>query len=76
MFLRELEALDAFALERETEEALTLGATDPDVRRLLEALAFFSARTKAAAVDCMTQAVRRVAGGALDELLEPVPAAM
>jgi type VI secretion system protein ImpG len=76
LFLRELEALDAFALERETEGALTLGATDPDVRRLLEALAFFSARTKASAVDCMTEAVRRVAGSVLDELLEPVPAAM
>lgn len=76
LFLRELEALDAFAIERETEGALTLGVTDPDVRRLLEALAFFSARTKASAVDCMSEAVRRTAGGVLDELLEPVPAAM
>lgn len=76
LFLRELEALDAFAIERETEGALTLGVTDPDVRRLLEALAFFSARTKASAVDCMTEAVHRVAGGVLEELLEPVPAAM
>lgn len=76
LFLRELEALDAFASERETEGELTLGVTDPDVRRLLEALAFFSARTKASAVDCMTAAVRRAAGGVLDELLEPVPAAM
>jgi type VI secretion system protein ImpG len=76
LFLRELEALDAFALERETEGALTLGTADPDVRRLLEALAFFSARTKASAADCMTEAVRRIAGSVLDELLEPVPAAM
>jgi type VI secretion system protein ImpG len=76
LFLRELEALDAFALERETEGALTIGATDPDVRRLLEALAFFSARTQAAAVESTATAVRRIAAGTLDDLLEPAPAAL
>src|SRR5690606_28849513 len=67
---------DAFAAERESEFALDSGKDDPDVRRLIEAMAFFSARTRSGAVGAVESAVRRVAAGMLDELLVPTPAAM
>jgi len=76
LFLAEMSALDAFAARREAEGALSLGTDDPDVRRILEAVAFFSARTRAAAASATTAAVRRIAAGTLDELLAPEPAAM
>ncbi|MDC3953871.1 type VI secretion system baseplate subunit TssF [Polyangium jinanense] len=76
LFLEELSALDAFAARREAEGALSLGAEDPDVRRILEAQAFFSARTRAAAQRATAAAVRRIAAGTLDELLVPAPASM
>ena len=47
LFLTELSQLDAFAAERESEFALDSGRDDPDVRRLIEAMAFFSARRPA-----------------------------
>ncbi|MRG92576.1 type VI secretion system baseplate subunit TssF [Polyangium spumosum] len=76
LFLEELSALDAFAARREAEGALSLGAEDPDVRRILEAQAFFSARTRAAAQRATAAAVRRIAAGTLDELLVSSPASM
>lgn len=76
LYLTELSRLDAFAAEREREFALDSGREDPDVRRLIEAVAFFSARTRAAAMGAVEAAVRRVAGSTLDELLAPTPAAM
>ena len=76
LFLEELSALDAFAARRESEGALSLGTEDPDVRRILEAQAFFSARTRAAAKHATTAAVRRIAAGTLDELLVSAPASM
>lgn len=75
LFLAELAALDAFAAAREEERGLPLGREDPDVRRLLEALAFFSARTRAAAAEGMREAIRRMANAVLDELVTPMPAA-
>lgn len=76
LFLTELAELDSFAAEREGEFALDAGREDPDVRRLIEAMAFFSARTRAGAVGALETAVRRLAAGTLDELLVPSPAAM
>ncbi len=76
LFLEELSALDAFAARRESEGALSLGTDDPDVRRILEAQAFFSARTRAAAANATASAVRRIAAGTLDELLTVSPASM
>ncbi len=76
MFLAELQALDAFAARREAEGGLLPGRDDPDVRRILEAMAFFSARTRAAAAAATRAAVRRIAAGTLDDLLATSPAAM
>jgi len=74
LFVAELAALDRFAAEREERRALPLGREDPDVRRLLEALAFFAARTRAVAADEMRRAVRRMAAGVIDDLMTPMPA--
>ncbi|AUX29129.1 MULTISPECIES: type VI secretion system baseplate subunit TssF [Sorangium] len=76
LFLAELAALDAFAARREVEGGLLPGREDPDVRRLVEAMAFFSARTRAAAAASTRAAVRRIAAGTLDDLLAPSPAAL
>ncbi len=75
LFLEELEALDRFSSARAGDGGAPLGPEDPDVRRLVEAMAFFSARTRAAAVDATHAAVVRMAGGTLDDLLAPLPAA-
>lgn len=76
LFLAELEAFDAFAARREVEGGLLPGRDDPDVRRMIEAMAFFSARTRAGAIAATSAAVRRIAAGTLDDLLSPCPAAM
>jgi type VI secretion system protein ImpG len=76
LYLTELSRLDSFAAERESEFALDSGRDDPDVRRLIEAMAFFSARTRSGAIGAVESAVRRLAAGTLDELLVPTPAAM
>jgi type VI secretion system protein ImpG len=75
LFLEELDALDGFEARRSGDGVLTLGPEDPDVRRLVEAMAFFSARTRAAAADATQAAVLRMAAGTLDPLLVPMPAA-
>jgi type VI secretion system protein ImpG len=76
LFLAELSGLDAFAARREADGVLALGSDDPDVRRILEAMAFFSARTRAVAAEQTAAAVRRIAAGTLDDLLGTEPAAM
>lgn len=76
LFLTELAELDAFAAQREQEFTLDSGREDPDVRRLIEAMAFFSARTRAGAMGALESAVQRLAGGTLDELLGSTPAAV
>lgn len=76
LYLAELSALDAFAARREVEGGLSPGREDPDVRRIIEAMAFFSARTRAAATGAMQAAVRRIAAGTLDDLLAAQPAAL
>ncbi len=75
-FTEELSALDAFFDRRaEAHEHFKLGRQDPDVRRILEAVAFFSARTRQLAAANVREAVERLARGQLDDLLAPVPAA-
>lgn len=76
LFLSELCELDAFAAERESEFRLASGKDDPDVRRLIEAMAFFSARTRSGAINAVDTAVQRLAAGTLDDLLVPCPAAV
>ncbi|UQA56292.1 type VI secretion system baseplate subunit TssF [Polyangium aurulentum] len=75
LFLREIGALDDFWAERSRDGQLRLGPEDPDTRRLIEAMAFFAARTRAAASEAMEAAMVRMAGETLDDLLAPMPAA-
>jgi len=72
-FLGELEALDDFLLRRRGGEHF-VQPEDPDVRRLLEALAFFSARTHAAASHEVSGAIARLAHGLLEDFISPQPA--
>jgi type VI secretion system protein ImpG len=74
-FDEEITALDAFFDRRPREGALNLGRQDPDMRRILEAVAFFSARTRVLAQRNVRETVERLARGQLDYLLTPVPAA-
>ena len=74
-FLRELRGLDAFLAERRSGGAGLPPREDPDVRRLLEALAYFSARTQSMARQGMFDAVRRLVGDQLEFATRPLPAA-
>jgi type VI secretion system protein ImpG len=56
------------------QQRIPLSRYDPDVRRLLEAVAFFSARTRRLAVTGLQKAVDRINAGNLDFLLRPMPA--
>ncbi|GAB4556905.1 MAG: hypothetical protein Tsb0020_00550 [Haliangiales bacterium] len=75
-FLRELSAVDDYLGQRAGERGSAHGpidAADPDVRRLLEAMSFFAARTRQLTVERFDQSVHRLARGHLDELLVPQP---
>ncbi len=74
-FDEEITALNAFFDQRPRGGALGLGRQDPDMRRILEAVAFFSARTRVLAQRNVRETVERLARGQLDYLLTPVPAA-
>jgi type VI secretion system protein ImpG len=77
LFQEELSALDAFTSERaRSDGAVPLGGDDPDVRRIVEAVAFTGARMRAAAAESMRDAVVRMAAGTLDDLFRPMPASM
>lgn len=73
-FHEELDALDRFFAEGAREKDLSAGTEDPDVRRIVEAMAFFAARTRAAAAASMRASIVRMAGGLLDDLFAPMPA--
>lgn len=76
VFTEELSALEQFFDRRgEEHEHFKLGRQDPDVRRILEAVAFFAARTRRLAAANVRAAVERLVRGQLDDLLSPVPAA-
>ena len=72
-FLTELKAVDDFLAYR-TGDAGHVQREDPDVRRLMESIAFFSARTRQAATDQLRRAVLQLARGHLDDFLSPQPA--
>jgi type VI secretion system protein ImpG len=75
-FAEELTALESFFDRRAGEhQHFHLGRQDPDVRRILEAVAFFSARTRLLAVENVRRLVERVVRGQLDYLLTPIPTA-
>lgn len=71
-FLGELEALDDFLMRRRGASRF-IQPEDPDVRRLMESLAFFSARTHEAAATELRRAVDRLTQGLLDEFALPQP---
>jgi type VI secretion system protein ImpG len=71
-FLTELAALDEFFVDRRRDQGF-VQREDPDVRRLLESLAFFSARTREAAAEQLRSAVERLVHGHLDDFLVPQP---
>ena len=73
-YLDELRALDGFVVGRSKRAGARIEPQDPDVRRLLEALAFFSARTKAAAAAELRGAIGRLTEGLLDDFVQPQPA--
>lgn len=74
-FLEEMNALESFRMEYAAEHPdAPLEREDPDVRRLMEALAFFSARTHLAALRNVVAQRRRVFRQFFPYLLDPLPA--
>ena len=74
-FLEELQDLANFRLEYSLDnpDAL-LEAEDPDVKRIIEALAFFSARTKISALRNIDATNRRLYQQFFSHMLSPLPA--
>ena len=74
-FLEQLRALEQFRIAYTGQHpGIPLQQADQDVQRLLEAQAFFSARTIVASERAMTKGTRRLFGQHLPYLLHPVPA--
>ncbi|MFT3765640.1 MAG: type VI secretion system baseplate subunit TssF [Minicystis sp.] len=74
-FLAELEALEKFRISYTGIYPSTpLSREDPDIRRLIEALAMFSARTRLAAEHSIDQSMLRVFRQHFPYLLDPSPA--
>jgi len=71
-FLVELKAVDDFLAYR-SGDATFVRREDPDVRRLMESIAFFSARTRHAASDQLRRSMLQLARGHLDDFLSPQP---
>ena len=72
----ELEALEHFRMSYSAvNPEAGLDRDDPDVRRLIEAMAFFSARTKSAATRTARRASERLFQQHFSYLLDPIPAA-
>lgn len=74
-FLEELEALDKFRLSYSAQHtSVPLAHDDPDVRRMIEAMAFFTARTHLAAMRSLDASVLRIFRQHFPFLVGPVPA--
>lgn len=75
-FLSEMDALERFRRRfQERHPAAPLEREDPDVRRLIEALAFFSVQTRQSTLRSMRSVWWRLFAGFFDFLVEPVPSA-
>lgn len=73
--LAELRELDAFRRRYSSEAAPTpIDALDPDVQRLIEALAYSAVRTRRAVLHNLNETWRRLLGGYFQPLLRPLPA--
>lgn len=74
-FLAELEALEKFRISYTgLYPAAPLAREDPDIRRLIEAMAMFTARTRIAAQRNVGQSMLRMFRQHFSYLLNPVPA--
>ncbi len=74
-FLTELEALEKFRISYTAQyPAVPLSHDDPDVRRLIEGMAYFSARTRVAALRSLDESVQRIFRQHFPALLAPTPA--
>lgn len=74
-FLEEMSELESFRMAYAAEHpAAPLDRDDPDVRRLVEALAFFAARTRRAALRNVEASRRRIFQQFVPYLLSPLPA--
>jgi type VI secretion system protein ImpG len=74
-FLGELDGLDHFRQRfQERNPSVPMEREDPDVRRLLEAMAYFSVRTRHAMLRNLRSTWRRLFASFFDYLLDPVPA--
>lgn len=73
-FLKELKALDEFRLRfRARHPEAQLERDDPDVRRLVESLAFFTVRTRMLAQHNLVATWQRLFANYFDFLLAPMP---
>ena len=76
-FLAELEAMEKFRMGYAADHPnAPLRREDQDVRRLIEAMAFFSARTKAAGQRAIARSTRRLFQQHFPYILTPLPAHM
>lgn len=74
-FLEDLNALEKFRMAYAGMHASgILERDDPDVRRLIEAMAFFSARTRLSALESINNLRRRLFDQYFSYLLDPLPA--
>jgi type VI secretion system protein ImpG len=73
-FLEEMHRLEEFRLNYSAEHPdVPLERDDPDVKRLVEALAFFSARSHSAGIRNITNAQRRMFRQFFPYILSPLP---
>ena len=76
IYLDELQALERFRIAYTgAHPCVPLHRDDPDVARMIEAMAFFSARARRAASSRLDDALLRLFRATLDELLRPAPSA-
>jgi type VI secretion system protein ImpG len=74
-FLQEMHTLENFRMMyASVHPSVPLERDDPDVKRLIEAMAFFSARTRLAGVKEVTRLNRRIFRQFFSFLLTPLPA--
>ncbi len=75
-FLQEMESLERFRRGfQDRHPAAPLEREDPDVRRLIEAMAFFSVQTRQVTLRSVRSVWWRLFAGFFDFLVEPVPSA-
>lgn len=73
-FLNELDALERFRMTYASiRPQAGLGGDDPDVRRMIEAMALFSARARQASHRSMDQGIRRMFQQHFSYLCDPMP---